>query len=111
MSLDNKIRYARKPVIISCLLVLKGESMVMDVKNISASGIMLEFEEQTEIALKLQDYCVLEIIINDEFNLNVEAEVTRISQEGVGLKFIQIPEDKQIPLWELLGDHVDKVEK
>ena len=35
MSLDSKIRYARKPITSSCLLVMKGESIVMEVINIS----------------------------------------------------------------------------
>ena len=111
MSLDSKIRYARKPLTSSCLLVMKGQSVVMEVKNISASGIMLEYDESHQLKLKLNDFCVLEIILNEEFNLHVEAEVTRISEFGVALRFIKIPEDKQIPLWELLGEHVDRIEK
>lgn len=111
MKTDSKIRYARKPVTSSCLLVMKGKSLIMEVKNISASGILLNYDDSTEIRLQLHDFCVLEIILNEDFNLNVEAEVTRISYEGAGLKFIKIPEDKQIPLWELLGEHVDKIEK
>lgn len=112
MSLDSKIRYARKPITSSCLLVMKGQSVVMEVKNISASGILLEYDESHKLKLGLNDFCVLEIILNEEFNLHVEAEVTRISEEiGVALKFIKIPEEKQIPLWELLGEHVDRIEK
>jgi uncharacterized membrane protein len=111
MSLDSKIRYARKPITSSCLLVMKGQSVVMEVKNISASGIMLEYDESHELKLNMKDFCVLEIILNEEFNLHVEAEVTRIREKGVALKFIKIPEEKQIPLWELLGEHVDRIEK
>ncbi len=111
MNIDNTIRYARKPVTSSCLLVMRGQSIIMEVKNISASGILLQYDDNSEIKLKLNDFCVLEIIINEEFNLNVEAEVTRISDEGAGLRFIKIPEEKQIPLWELLGEHVDKIER
>ena len=111
MSLDSKIRYARKPITSSCLLVMKGQSVVMEVKNISASGIMLEYDETHEVKLNMKDFCVLEIILNEDFNLHVEAEVTRINEKGVALKFIKIPEEKQIPLWELLGEHVDRIEK
>lgn len=111
MNVNSKIRYARKPLTSSCLLVIKGESVVMEVKNISASGILLEYDEKHELQLKLTDFCILEIILNEEFNLNVEAEVSRISELGVALQFIKIPEEKQIPLWELLGEHVDRIEK
>lgn len=111
MSIDSKIRYARKPITSSCLLVMKGQSIVMEVKNISASGILLDYDESHELNLQLEDFCVLEIILNEDFNLHVEAEVTRISNEGVALRFVKIPEEKQIPLWELLGEHVDRIEK
>lgn len=111
MSDKSKIRYARKPITSSCLLVMKGHSIVMEVKNISASGIMLEYDENHELKLEHGDYCVLEIILNEEFNLHVEAEVKRINEVGVALQFIKIPEEKQIPLWELLGEHVDRIER
>ncbi len=90
MNLDSKIRYARKPITTSCLLVMKGESVVMEVKNISASGILLDYDDQHELKLELTNFCVLEIILNEEFNLHVEAEVSRISEEGVALSLIHI---------------------
>lgn len=111
MNIDSKIRYSRKPITASCLLVKKGESIVMEVKNISASGILLENDEQLDLELKLGDFCVLEIIINEEFNLHVEAEVSRLNDQGAALKFMKIPEEKQIPLWKLLGEHVDRIER
>ena len=82
----------------------------MEVKNISASGILLENDEKLGLGLKLEDFCILEIILNEEFNLHVEAEVSRIYDNNVALRFIKIPEEKQIPLWKLLGEHVDKIE-
>lgn len=111
MSSDSKIRYARKPITSSCLLVMKGESIVMEVKNISASGILLEYDENHKFKIQKGDFCVLEIILNEDFNLHVEAEATRINETGIALQFIKIPEEKQIPLWELLGEHVDRIEK
>jgi hypothetical protein len=83
----------------------------MEVKNISASGILLQYDEENDIKLRVDDFCVLEIILNNNFNLHVEADVVRVSEEEVALKFIKIPEEKQIPLWELLGEHVDRIEK
>jgi len=111
MTIDSKIRYARKPITSSCLLVKQGRSIIMEVKNISASGILLDYNERGKIHLQEGDFCVLEIILNDEFSLHVEAEVTRLLGDSVGMRFIKIPEEKQIPLWELLGEHVDKIEK
>ena len=111
MTINSRIRYARKPITCSCLLVKKDKSLIMEVKNISASGILLAYDDNNEIVLNIGDYCVLDIIINEDFNLHVEAEARRITEEGIAFKFIKIPEEKQIPLWELLGEHVDKIEK
>ena len=108
---SNKIRYSRKPLTTSCLLLRQGRSIVMEVKNISASGILLQYDEENDIKLRVDDFCVLEIILNNNFNLHVEADVVRVSEEEVALKLIKIPEEKQIPLWELLGEHVDRIEK
>jgi len=109
---DNQgIRYARKAVDASCLLLHKGYSCVSYVKNISATGILIEpIEDECISELELNAICILEIVVNDTFNLHVSSKVTRISENNIALHYISIPEDKQVALWQLLGDHVHEVE-
>ncbi len=105
------IRYARKTVDASCLLLHKGNSCVSYVKNISASGILIEpMENECISELELNAVCILEIVVNDTFNLHVSSKVTRITDKDIALHYISIPEDKQVALWQLLGDHVHEVE-
>ncbi len=111
MSNDKQTRYARKPIEASCLLLFKGYSCVTDVKNISASGILVELLENEAIDdLQIGDVCILEIVVNETFNLHVSSKVTRISDGQIALHYISIPEEKQVAMWQLLGDYVHEVE-
>lgn len=111
MSNDKGIRYARKNIEASCLLLYKGYSCLTDVKNISASGILVQLTENESMDdLKVGDVCILEIVVNETFNLHVSSKVTRISDGQIALHYISIPEDKQVALWQLLGDHVHEIE-
>ncbi len=107
---SNKLRYARKPIEATCVMFYQGHAHVMHVVNISASGILLNGSKAGELGLEVGSQCVLEIIINEEFNLNVDAELVRIDDDGLAMCYTHIPEDKQVPLWRLLGEHVDKTE-
>ncbi len=111
MKEDKQTRYARKPIEASCLLLFKGYSCVTDVKNISASGILVELIKNESIEdLQIGDVCILEIVVNDTFNLHVSSKVTRIHEGQIALHYISIPEEKQVAMWQLLGDHVHEVE-
>ncbi len=111
MNESQGIRYARKTVDASCLLLHKGHSCVCQVKNISASGILIESIENDLITdLEEGAVCILEIVVNETFNLHVSSKVMRINNKEIALHYISIPEDKQVALWQLLGDHVHEVE-
>jgi len=112
MSEHQGIRYARKSIEASCLLLFKGCSCLTEVKNISASGILVAPLDNESISdLELGSICILEIVVNETFNLHVSSKVTRISKDKIALHYISIPEDKQVALWQLLGDHVHEVER
>ena len=111
MNDSQGIRYARKTIDASCLLLYKGHSCVTRVLNISASGILVEpIEDECINELALNAICILEIVVNETFNLHVSSKVTRISDNQIALHYVSIPEDKQVDLWQLLGDHVHEVE-
>jgi len=111
MSQKRTIRYARKPLDVACLLLEGGNAWVFDVINISATGIKLRCQEE-EFAQNatVGRQCNLEVIISDDFLLHVKAEVVRVDGEEMALRFIRIPEEQQVPLWKILGEHVDKLD-
>ena len=111
MNTQAGIRYARKTIDASCLLLYKGHSCLTHVLNISASGILIEVVEGEPIDdLSLGAICILEIVVNDSFNIHVSSKVTRIKDGQIALHYMTIPEEKQVALWQLLGDHVHEVE-
>ncbi|WP_223789261.1 PilZ domain-containing protein [Marinicella meishanensis] len=111
MSDIQGIRYARKTIDASCLLLHKGHSCVTRVKNISASGILVEMlEDECMQDLHEDAICILEIVVNETFNLHVSSKVIRIADHEIAMHYISIPEEKQVALWQLLGDHVHQVE-
>ncbi|MCX7545768.1 PilZ domain-containing protein [Marinicella gelatinilytica] len=111
--MDNRqdVRYARKKMDASCLLLFNGHSYVTRVINISATGILVELIEDKSVRdISLESICILEIVVNETLNIHVSSKVTRIDNNQLGLHFIAIPEDKQVALWQLLGDYVHEVE-
>lgn len=105
------VRYSRTTVSATCLMIHQGRSYMMDVNNISASGILLKaLEDNSHQELAIGSRCVLEIVVNDTFNFNVEAEVIRFQDRKIALRYTEIPEEKQVALWQLLGEHVHLIE-
>lgn len=111
MNDSQGIRYARKKIEASCLMLFKGYSCITEVKNISASGILVApLDDESIEDLEVGSVCILEIVVNETFNLHVSSKVTRIDTDQIALHYISIPEEKQVALWQLLGDHVHEVE-
>ncbi len=111
MDKRQDVRYARKKMDASCLLLFNGHAYVTRVINISATGILVELVEDDVVKdLSLESICILEIVVNESLNIHVSSKVTRIDGKRLGLHFIAIPEDKQVALWKLLGDYVHEVE-
>lgn len=108
---EEGVRFARKKIIASCLVLHRGHSLVAEVKNISASGILLKKIADDQIqALDKGDNCILEVVVNQSFNFDVGAQVIRSSAGELAMHFTQIADDKQQALWQLLGDQVHEVE-
>ena len=109
MTEKKQLRYARKPIT-STGLLLKGESSWMiKIQNISASGLFITSSKT--LALKQNDHCQIEMKLDENEQLIIDVVVSRVAEGGYGLKFTNLPLDKQISLWEILGPHVDIIEK
>ncbi|WP_154223516.1 PilZ domain-containing protein [Marinicella rhabdoformis] len=108
---EEGVRFARKKIIASCLVLHRGHSLIAEVKNISASGILLKKISEDHIeTLNKGDSCILEIVVNQSFNFDVTAQVIRSDEKELALHFTVIEDAKQQALWQLLGDQVHEVE-
>lgn len=109
----KKIRYARKPITSTCLLSKGKDSWMLKIINISASGMLVSQSPDSNNLhiLQVDDICQVEIKLHKQTPLSFAVKVSRVSDEGYGLQFLETSVENQIPLWELLGADVDRVEK
>lgn len=108
---ERTVRYARKVVAASCLMVFRGRSILTKVVNISASGILLEKPKKSDIdRFEIGSNCILEIVSGQVPTFHLAAQVVRKEPERVALHFTEIPEEKQKALWQLLGDKANETE-
>jgi hypothetical protein len=50
------------------------------------------------------------MIFGSDLHIHLEAKVARVSEKHIGFAYTRIPEDKQVPLWNLLGGYADILE-
>nr|MDQ2972751.1 PilZ domain-containing protein [Pseudomonadota bacterium] len=75
---------------------------------ISATGVLLTRLEGW--VGQVGDLWVLDMLFGVDLNIHLEARIARLSNDRVGMAFARIPEDKQAPLWNLLGGYADTLE-
>lgn len=107
-SLDH-LRPARMPFETTVLMSRGAESRPTTLINISATGALLRRPLDWSGAIG-QDW-VLDMIFGQELHIHLEATVVRVAERDIGFSYSSIPEDKQVPLWNLLGGYADTQEQ
>jgi hypothetical protein len=102
-------RHRRMPVDSAVLMLRGDESWASDVMDISATGVLVK--RPLDWIGQRGDRFVLDMLFGDHLNIHVEAVVMRVTDEELGFAFSQIPPDKEMPLWNLLGGYADSLEE
>jgi hypothetical protein len=102
------LRHARMRSQIAVLLSRRGDVWATELEDISATGVLLARPNNWKG--DPGDLWVLDMLFQENLNIHLEARVARISEDRIGFAFARIPEDKQTPLWELLGGYADALE-
>lgn len=87
---DNKRDSQRVGLVIDIKLILEDkQEFVHKSRNISDTGVFLEHLED-DIPLTLGTHVILQVcsMLDDEEPPPVRAEVTRLTDEGIGLRFV-----------------------
>ena len=105
---SEKLRPARMQIETTVLMSYHGHAHPTELVDISATGAMLRrpLGWDGEIG---QNW-VLDMIFGHNLHIHLEATVARISERHIGFSYSRIPEDKQVPLWNLLGGYADILE-
>lgn len=104
----ERLRPARMQIETTVLLSRGGESHPTELADISATGAMLV--RPLGWAGNLGQTWELDMIFGRDLHIHLEATVARISPQHIGFNYHNIPEEKQVPLWNLLGGYADILE-
>ena len=53
---------------------------------------------------------VLGMLIGESLDIHVDARLARVTETQLGFAYERIPENKETPLWNLLGGYADRLE-
>ena len=104
----ERLRPARMQIETTVLMSHSGESHPTELVDISATGALLR--RPLGWSGEVGQSWVLDMIFGNNLHIHLEAVVARISDHHIGFSYSRIPEDKQVPLWNLLGGYADILE-
>ena len=108
MSAQNLYRHARLHVVSAVLLSRGAESAQSEMVDISATGLCVQRPQQWQGGPG--QLWTLDLLLEGDAHVNLEATCVRETANKLCFEFTRIPEDRQIPLWNLLGGYADRVE-
>jgi len=104
----EQLRPARMQIETTVLMCRGDKSHPTELVDISATGALLR-RPLGWVGEAGQSW-VLDMIFGHNLHIHLQAEVARISEHHIGFSYTHIPEDKQVPLWNLLGGYADILE-
>jgi hypothetical protein len=105
----EQLRPARMQIETTVLMSHHGDSHPTELVDISATGAMLR--RPLGWSGQAGQSWVLDMIFGNNLHIHVEATLVRIAEHHLGFSYNRIPEDKQVPLWNLLGGYADILER
>ncbi len=106
---EEQLRPARMRIETTVLMSHGNQSHPTELVDISATGLLV----RRPLGWKgeLGERWVLDMIFGNDLHIHLEATVARMSDHHIGYAYSRIPEDKQVPLWNLLGGYADILEQ
>lgn len=104
----EQLRPARMQIETTVLMSRHGESHPTELVDISATGALLR--RPLGWSGEVGQSWMLDMIFGHNLHIHLEAVIARISDHHIGFSYSHIPEDKQVPLWNLLGGYADILE-
>lgn len=102
------LRPARMSIRSAVFISSGHDAWTSEIADISATGVLVATPENWRGAIG--DIFVLDMLIGESLDLHVEARLARVSENQLGFAYERIPEEKEIPLWDLLGGYADRLE-
>lgn len=104
----EQIRPARMRIDTTVLLSRGMHSLASGMVDISATGALVRRPAGWPGAIG--ETWTLDMVFDGDLNIHLDVRVVRLSRDKIGLAYTRIPEEKQVPLWNLLGGYADTLE-
>ena len=105
---DERMRHARMKIDSAAWISHGSDAWSSELVDISATGVRVK--RPSGWCGAMGDIVGLDMLVGDQLNIHVEATVARITDDHVAFAYERIPEDKEVPLWNLLGGYADTLE-
>lgn len=105
---EERMRHARMKIDSAAWISHGSDAWSSELADISATGVRVK--RPVDWNGKLGEVVSLDMLVGDSLNIHVEATVARITPSHVAFAYERIPEDKEVPLWNLLGGYADSLE-
>lgn len=102
------VRPARMAIRSAVLISSGHNAWSSEIEDISATGVLVAMPESWDG--RTGDLFALDMLIGDALDIHVEARLVRITATQLGFTYARIPEEKEAPLWNLLGGYADRLE-
>ncbi|MGN6519185.1 MAG: PilZ domain-containing protein [Dokdonella sp.] len=93
----------------SAVLISSGlNAWSSEIEDISATGVLVAKPDNWRG--KVDDVFVLDMLSGEALDIHVDARLARVTETQLGFAYERIPENKEAPLWNLLGGYADRLE-
>lgn len=93
----------------SAVFISRGHNgWTSEIIDISATGVLVGKPDKWNG--KVGDVFSLDMLIGEALDIHVEARLARATEDHLGFAYARIPENKEVPLWNLLGGYADRLE-
>lgn len=104
----DRWRHARMRIDSAALISHRHGAWSSELEDISATGVRVS--RPSDWSGEVGDLVILDMLVGESLNIHVQATVARITEKHLGFAYDRIPEDKEVPLWDLLGGYADALE-
>lgn len=103
-----RLRPARMAISSAVLISSGHHAWTTEIEDISATGVLVG-KPAAWNGVEGGLYA-LDMLIGDSLDIHVEASLVRVTNDRLAFTYARITEDKEAPLWNLLGGYADRLE-
>lgn len=101
-------RHARMNSDSVVLLSHGADSIATNAVDMSATGMSVV--KPTRWTGQIGQIWAMDLLVDSAEHIHLDATVVRLLDNRICFAYVRIPEDRQVPLWDVLGGYADRLE-